>query len=216
MADATRIIPQNSSSSKHKRIVFISVVVGIIVLLLLAVSYFGVLSPSKLMASGDSRYAETSSLSIEVKHGKFAEAESSLRQMVSESGAKIYRESINEYGGAKSAYFTIDVLDNVADGLINKLRTIGDVKRFSYSKGTYQYNYGTDGLQQGYVRITVSLAEKKSVFSSFSNLEASALGSTFSGSIVALFYFIVAVLPWVIVILAIYFLIRYIKRKLNN
>ena len=218
MADtSTRISPQTSSPSKHKRIVPIAIVGAIILLLLLAVSYIGVLSPSKLLPSRDSSYyAETSSISLEVKHGDFSNAESSLRRAVSEAGATIYRESVKEYSGSKSAYFTIDVLDNAADNLINKLRTIGDVKSFSYSKGKYERNYGTDGLQQGYVRITVSLVEKKSVFSSFNNLEANALGSTFSGSIVALFYFIVAVLPWAVVILVIYFLIRYIRRKLSD
>ena len=69
MADtSTRISPQTSSPSKHKRIVPIAIVGAIILLLLLAVSYIGVLSPSKLLPSRDSSYyAETSSISLEVK-----------------------------------------------------------------------------------------------------------------------------------------------------
>ena len=209
---ATKISPQIPSHSKHKRIVVIAVVGAILLLVLLAISYFGILRHLISLSSSNS-YSESSSLSLEIKHGGFADAETSLRQIINEAGATIYRESVREYDGSKSAHLTIDVLNSNADTLISKLRTIGDVKSFIYSKGTNQRNYGNEGLQPGYVRITVSLVEKKSVFSSFNYLEANALGSTFSGSIVVLFYFVVSVLPWAVVILVIYFLIRYIRQR---
>ena len=200
--------------SKHKKIIPIAVTVGVILLILFGVFYIGVLGPGRFLPSQD---YETGDISIQVNHGKFAEAESALRRAVNETGAKIYHESIYESDDHKYGSFMIDVPKNAAEGLISKLRSIGHVKSFSYSKGTYQQNRnGANGLQKGYVRIYVSLSEKKSMFSSLSNLEVSSLGSTFIGSIVALFYFMVAVLPWVLVISLIYFLVKYIKRKFSN
>ncbi|MFC1648977.1 DUF4349 domain-containing protein [Nanoarchaeota archaeon] len=138
-----------------------SVPIIIVLLLLLAISYFGVISPSRMFSKSESmmaydgayeqsaRYgydeamadfapeveerkiAKSSTLNSEVKRGTFETANTRLHEIVTGTEGLVINENIRETRGAMSGDYSLRVPAQKYDQAITDLKAIGEVKLFT-------------------------------------------------------------------------------------
>jgi len=103
-------------------------------------SYSETLSPMFAMERFADNYVDTADLNLDVK--KIVQSDASLRNIVTQYGARITYESVSE----TSSRYTIEVMDSNHKSMVNEIKSIGDVT--SYSDSAYYAGDNIDDYEE--------------------------------------------------------------------